>query len=51
MESPETPIAPTFFRPHQPVIIDISNETTHTPNRIDLQVIYSSFFFVKQSRF
>ncbi|CAG9538373.1 unnamed protein product [Cercopithifilaria johnstoni] len=37
MESPETPVAPTLFRPHQPMIIGISSGMAHTANRIDLQ--------------
>uniref|UniRef100_A0A158Q824 mitogen-activated protein kinase kinase kinase n=1 Tax=Elaeophora elaphi TaxID=1147741 RepID=A0A158Q824_9BILA len=37
MESPETPVAPTLFRPHQPMIIGISSGTAHAPSRIDLQ--------------
>lgn len=44
MESPETPVAPTLFRPHQPMIIGTSSGKTHTPSRIDLQVFFSSFF-------
>ncbi|MCP9260819.1 Mitogen-activated protein kinase kinase kinase [Dirofilaria immitis] len=37
MESPEAPVPPTFFRPHQPMIVDISSGTAHASNHIDLQ--------------
>ncbi|VDK67261.1 unnamed protein product, partial [Onchocerca ochengi] len=37
MESPETPVQPTFFRPHQPIIVNISNGTARASSHIDLQ--------------
>ncbi|VDK75739.1 unnamed protein product [Litomosoides sigmodontis] len=42
MESPETPVAPTLFRPHQPMVIGISSGREHVPNRVDLQKVLLS---------
>lgn len=49
MESPETPVAPTLFRPHQPMVVGISSGTGHVPNRVDLQVFLK--FFILQFQF
>ncbi|VIO99233.1 Protein kinase domain containing protein [Brugia malayi] len=37
MESPETPVAPTLFRPLQPMIIGTSSGTAHAPGSIHFQ--------------
>ncbi|EFO17164.2 TKL/MLK/MLK protein kinase [Loa loa] len=37
MESPETPVAPTLFRPHQPMIIGTPDGIAHTLSGIHLQ--------------
>lgn len=44
MESPETPVAPSFFRPHQPFVVGKPNEISQTASGIPVQVIRFRFY-------
>uniref|UniRef100_A0A915PF06 mitogen-activated protein kinase kinase kinase n=1 Tax=Setaria digitata TaxID=48799 RepID=A0A915PF06_9BILA len=37
MESPETPVAPTLFQPHQPMLIGVSGGTANASNSANLR--------------